>query len=393
MTVLMPSAGALRRASLFPLIALLLSACGPAPEPVMPPPEVSVAVVEPRQIRDEDLYVGRIEAVNLVEIRPRVAGHIAALHFEEGGRVRAGDLLVSLDDREYAAAAAAARAELERARSRVELAKSELARSEQLVAARAVSQGELEGRQAELRQAEADLGASRARLEQAELQLSFTRITSPIDGRVSIAEARVGSLVGAGEPLLTTVASVDPVRVVFDADERALLRYRANGEVAQTTLDVAVGGNGAGFSHAGQLDFVDNALAARTGTIRMRGTLPNPDGSLLPGLAARVRLAAGAPRSALLVHEQALLTDQDRKYVWVLASDANGQPIALRRDLVLGGSIDGLREVREGLAAGDRVVVNGVRKIFFPGQAVQPVDVPMEAPLQASQAAVAAQGG
>ncbi len=368
------------------LLGALLAACSEPPPQEMPPQGVSVARVETREISDRDVLVGRIEAVDSVEIRPRVGGHLREIHFEEGQIVQAGAALFSIDDREYSAAVTAARAEVARADSRVTLAREEQRRSEALIEARAVSQGELEIRQAELRQAEADLAAARARLAQSDLQLSFTRISSPIEGRVSAARLRPGNLVSAGEPVLTTVVSVDPIRVAFDADERALLRYRGNGtDPAKAKLAVDIG-NAGRFEFEGRLDFIDNALDPRTGTVRMRGVLPNPDGKLIPGLSARVRLDSGSARSALLVHEQALLSDQDRKYVWVLGEGDTAQ----RKDVQVGPSIDGLRVIESGLLETDRVVVNGVRKIFFPGQPLAPVDVPMNDPLQASAQAAAA---
>jgi multidrug efflux system membrane fusion protein len=376
----------LSRVSLAAVVVAVMSACSPPPEQQMPPQAVSVATVEMRAVTDQDTYIGRIAAVDAVEIRPRVAGYIAGLHFTEGALVKRGELLFSIDDREYVANAAAARADVARADSRIELARQEEKRSQALIEARAVSQGELELRQAELRQAEADLASAKARLAQAELQLEFTRIRSPIDGRVSAAAVRVGSLVGSGEPLLTQVMSVDPIRVEFDADERALLRYRSNGtDAAKAKVDVDIGGAGS-FAHSGRLDFIDNALDPRTGTVRMRGELANADGALVPGLTARVRLESGTPHQAVLVHEQALLSDQDRKYVWVLGEGNTAQ----RKDVQVGASIDGLRVIESGLLETDRVVVNGVRKIFFPGQPLAPVDVPMNDPLQASAQAAAA---
>lgn len=383
-------AAALRPVLLALALGALLSACGEPPAHEMPPQGVSVARVEQREISDRDVLVGRIEAVDTVEVRPRVNGHLREVHFEEGELVKAGDPLFSIDDREYAAAVAAARADVARADSRVALAREEQRRSEALIEARAVSQGELELRQADLRQADADLAAARARLAQADLQLGFTRISSPIDGRVSAARVRPGNLVSAGEPVLTTVVSVDPIRVSFDADERALLRYRGNGtDVSSAKLAVDIG-NADRFEFEGRLNFIDNALDPRTGTVRMRGELANPQGTLVPGLSARVRLDSGKARTALLVHEQAIQTDQDRKYVWVLGEGNT----AMRRDVAVGTGIDGLRVVESGLTAEDQVIVNGMRKIFFPGQPVAPVEVPMTDPLKASaQADAAGHGG
>lgn len=365
------------------LLAFLLTACGAQQPQQMPQPEVSVAVVVQKPVSDWDEYVGRIEAIESVELRPRVAGYLAGVHFKEGGNVTQGDLLFTIDDREYKAAANAARADVTRASARIDLAKSEFARSEKLIEARAVSRGELETRKAELAQAQADHAAAQARLQQAELNLEFTRIEAPISGRIGAALVKPGNLVAPGETLLSTLVSVDPVHVVFEGDERAYLKYqqmaregsRESSRDAANPVEVALS-NEAGFTHRGTMDFVDNALNPQTGTIRGRAVLANPHGEFTPGLFARVRLLGHAPREALLIHDQAVMTDQDRKYVWVVGEGNS----AVRKDIVPGESVDGLRVVESGLAAGDRVIVNGVRKIFFPGQPVAPREVPMDAP-------------
>jgi multidrug efflux system membrane fusion protein len=362
----------------------------------MPPTEVNVATVVSKPVTQWDEFTGRIEAVEHIEIRPRVAGYLTGIHFKEGGAVKAGDLLFTIDDREYRAAVASARADLARAEARRALAETEFKRSQALVEARAVSAGELESRQNEARQADADVLAARARVEQAELSLGFTRITSPIDGRVSVARLRVGNLVSPGEPVLTTVVSLDPVYVSFQGDERAYLRYQAlarRGE-RESSRDAAnpvrVGlADEQGFPHEGRMVFVDNAVDPATGTIFARAELANPDGVFTPGLFARVQLLGERLDSALLVHPQAVLTDQDRRYVYVADQvtlppemGGTGEPHvgAVRKDVVLGPTIDGLVVVEQGLDADDRVVVNGMRKIFFPGAPIAPVEVPMEQP-------------
>jgi multidrug efflux system membrane fusion protein len=381
------------------LASALLAACGGGGDEQhqMPPPDVSVAAVVQKQVSDWDEYVGRIEAIEAVELRPRVAGYLAGVHFREGSLVNKGDLLFSIDDREYKAAVNAARADIARADARINLAKTEYARSEKLIEARAVSKGELETRRSELAQANADRQAAQARFEQAQLNLEFTRIEAPIAGRVGAALVKPGNLVAPGETLLSTLVSVDPVHVVFEGDERAYLRYqemardgsRESSRDAANPVEVALTTENE-FRHRGTMDFVDNTVNPATGTIRGRAVLPNPDGALTPGLFARVRLLGAAPREALLIHDQAVLTDQDRKYVYVVAEGNQ----AMRKDIVLGEAIDGLRVVESGLAAGDKVIVNGVRKIFFPGQPVAPRDVPMDAPAtpapQAPAAATAA---
>lgn len=378
------------------LLPVLLAACaggGAGGPPQMPPQDVSVSPVLQKDIQNWDEYGGRIEAVSSVDLRPRISGYLAGVHFREGSVVARGDLLFTIDDREYQAAVAAAEADVARAEARVSLARAELARSQSLIAARAVSQGELESRKAEAAQAEADVLSARARLEQARLNLGFTRITAPIAGRVGAAMWKPGNLVSPGEPVLTTLVSQDPVHVVFEGDERAWLRYQAQirrndlPEAQDATNEVLVAlGDDTAFEHRGRLDFVDNRINPATGTIRARAVLANPDGRFTPGLFARVRLLGANARPTLLIHEQAVLTDQDRKYVWLV--DANG--LAQRQDINLGDTFEGLRVVTGGLKAGDRVVVNGVRKIFFPGQPLKPRDVPMDDPNQPAPAAPAA---
>jgi multidrug efflux system membrane fusion protein len=386
----------------------LLAACGGggAP-PQMPPSEVNVATVVAKRVAQWDEFTGRIEAVESVEIRPRVAGYLAGVHFEDGAIVKRGDLLFTIDDREYRAAADSAQAAVASAATRVEVARTEFARSEKLSAARAASTEELEQRRGELRRAEADLKAAEAQARQAALNLGFTRVTSPIDGRASLARLRVGSLVGAGEPVLTTVVSLDPVYVTFRGDERAYLRYqgmsrdgtRPSSRDAQNPVRVALADE-AGFPHEGRMVFVDNAVDPATGTILARAELPNPKGVFTPGLFARVQLLGSGERDALLVHPQAVLTDQDRRYVYVAGqvTAPQGGPAytgAVRKDVVLGPSIDGLVVVEQGLEPGDKVVVNGMRKIFFPGAPIAPVEVPMDAPntIVAPAAAAPAAGG
>jgi multidrug efflux system membrane fusion protein len=383
------------RAALTALLALLLAACGGGTFE-MPPAEVSVAPVVTREVAQWDEFTGRIEAVDHAEIRPRVVGAVTAVHFREGAMVRKGDLLVSIDDRPYRAAEASARADVARAEARLGLADTELRRSEALITAKAVSAGELEARRNEVQQAKADVAAAKARLEQAALDLSFTRVTAPFAGRAGASLVHPGNLVGNGEPVLTTLVTVDPVHVTFRGDERAYLRYQAmarSGERASsrdtaTPVRVALADE-TGFPHEGRMVFVDNALDPATGTILARAELANPDGVFTPGLFARVRLLGSGTRDALLVHPQAVLTDQDRRYVYVAETvtvpedkGGTGEPHlgAVRRDVELGPTIDGLVVVEKGLDADDKVVVNGMRKIFYPGAAIVPVEVPMEAP-------------
>ena len=362
---------------------LLLTACSGGGPPELPPPEVSVAQVLSRSVAQWDHYDGRIAAIDNVEIRPRVTGYLAAMHFREGGKVKKGDLLFTVDDREYRAALDRARANTARAATRTSVAGLEAARADKLRAARAVSEEELEARRGELRQAEADLKAAEAEERQQALSLEFTRIRSPIDGLVSSARVRPGNLVAAGSSVLTTVVSVNPVYVEFEGDERMYLKYeelarsgeRESSRDARNPVRVGLA-NETDYPHEGEMVFLDNALDPATGTIRARALLKNDDGVFTPGLFARVQLRGSGERPALLIHQMAVLTDQDRKYVYVVGDDN----LAMRKDVQLGGQVEGLRMVLGGLEPADKVVVNGVRKIFFPGMPVAPVLVPMEDP-------------
>ncbi|MGI9258970.1 MAG: efflux RND transporter periplasmic adaptor subunit [Gammaproteobacteria bacterium] len=371
-----------------------LVACGgggPPGGPQMPPAAVSVAEVVQQSITDWDEFTGRVEAVNYVEIRPRVAGYLDAIHFREGGVVNEGDLLFTIDDREYVAAINVARANLVRAETRVELAEQELERSERLIEARAISAEELDQRRGERLSAVADVNSAQAQLVQAELNLSFANITAPITGRIGAALIRPGNLVAPGETLLTTLVSIDPVYVTFEGDEDVYLKYEAasrsgdrpSSRDVANPVQIALAGD-TEFSYLGEMDFVDNQLDPTTGTIRGRAVVPNADDILTPGLFARVRLLGSGEYDALLIHDMAVLTDQDRKYVYIVGEGNTAE----RRDVVLGREVDGLRVVTSGLSVGDRVVVNGVRKIFFPGAPIAPDEVPMNDPL-----AITAAGG
>jgi multidrug efflux system membrane fusion protein len=364
-------------------VPLLLAACGGGGPQQPPPPDVSVAAVVRKSVTEWDAYSGHVEAIESAEIRPRVSGHLNRVHYQEGGPVEKGQLLFTIDNREYKASADAARADASRAEARAALARQDLSRAEKLITDRAVSQGELDQARMEAQQAEADVLAARANLAKAELDLGFTRITSPITGRAGEARVKPGNLVSPNESLLTTVVSVDPVYVTFTGDERAYLRYQelaraGNRESSRDVRNPVLVGlaNEEGFPHRGEVDFVDNALNPATGTIRARAVVPNPDGIFTPGLFARVRLLGASQTDALLINEQAVLTDQDRRYVYIVGKDNAAE----RRDVRIGPRVEGLVVVESGLKAGDRVIINGMRKIFFPGQPVNPRDVPMDQP-------------
>jgi multidrug efflux system membrane fusion protein len=342
----------------------------------MPPPaQVSAADVLVREVHPWDEYTGRIAAVDSVELRPRVSGYVERVAFREGQEVKKGDLLFVIDKRPYEAALAQAQAQLERARSEAALARAQDARAQALIEAKAISREDFESRRAASGSSNAAVRAAEAAVAAARLNLQFTEVRAPIDGRAGRALATAGNLAQADATLLTTVVSLDPVHVYFEADEQSYLRYQqeARGRAGEAN-PVRVGLAGEpGFPHEGKVDFIDNQVDAGTGTIRARAVLPNPDRILTPGLFARVQLQGSAGFEATLVDDKAILTDQDRKYVYVV----DGKHTAQRRDVRLGGVADGLRIVADGLKPGDRVVVDGVQKVFFPGMPVKDTLVPM----------------
>lgn len=364
----------------------LLSACSGGGQQEFPPPQVNVAQVVQKKVQLWDEFSGRIEAVDTVELQPRVSGYLSAVNFKEGSKVKRGQRLFSIDDREYRAALESARANAARAQSRVVLARTELARSERLIKEQATSQGELDQRRGELQQAQADLSSMQAAVTQAELNLSFTQITSPINGRIGAALIKPGNLVSPGTSLLSTVVTMDPIYVTFEGDEQVYLKYQGMAQKGQRQSSrdarnpVQVGlANEIGFPHKGEMVFVDNQLNSSTGTIRAKAELKNSDGLFTPGLYARVRLLGSGEQTVMLVNEKAVLTDQDRKFVYVLGE----KNASVRKDIELGETVDGLRIVKKGLVATDKVVVNGVQKIFFQGAPVDPLLVPMDKPDQA----------
>jgi len=392
-----PSPGR-RVARLLPLLlaAALATACSSNASDgadAMPAPEVSVARVLEREVRQWDDFTGRVVAVETVELRPRVSGYVQRVAFEEGQLVRKGDLLFEIDPRPYRAALARAEAELVRARSEARLAAAQHERAQALVEARAISREEFETRNAANAQGHAAVRAAEAAVAAARLDLQFTQVRAPIDGRAGRALVTVGNLAQADATVLTTVVSQDPVHVYFEADEQTWLRYSRDAGSGRDgdgrVVRVGLAGED-GLPHAGTLDFIDNQVDPATGTIRARAVLRNPDGLFTPGLFARVQLAGAQQTRALLVDDKAVLTDQDRKYVWVLGEDDTAQ----RRDVELGRVIeDGLRVVRAGLSPEDRVIVSGVQRVFMPGMPVAPTEVAMAPAGDADVVAQAGPGG
>lgn len=375
--------------------ALLLQACiagcgaRPGANGPPPPPDVSVAQVIDRKIVQWDEFNGRVAATDTVEIRPRVAGYIERIAFSEGHEVRQGDLLLLIDQRPYRAELDRATADLARARTRAAFAQAQVTRADHLLASHAISDEEHDERLAAAGEAKAETQAAEANVAAARLNLSFTEVRSPIDGRAGRASVTVGNLVSTqpNATLLTTVVSLDPVYVEFAGDEQTYLRYvemvrsgeRVSSRVSRTPVRIAIGVDG-NFNRDGYVDFVANTLDASTGTIKARAVVANPDHTLIPGMFARVQFMVRTVAHAFLIDDKAILTDQDRKYVLIVDADNHAQ----RRDISIDRLADGLRIVTKGLSGSDRIIVSGAQKVFLPGMTVKPNLVPMPAPAAAT---------
>ena len=359
-----------------PVLALLALAywllAGPKqPAAAMPPAEVAVAYPLQRNIVEYDEFTGRFEPSRSVEIRPRVAGQLAGIHFRDGDYVRAGQLLFTIDPRPFAAALAEAQARAAAARTAAALARAELARALRLVADEAVSREEVDNLRATARSAQAAIAAADAVVRQRALDLEFTRVTAPISGRISYRRVDPGSQVSSGASggtLLTTINAVDPIYFTFDVSEGLLLktqRERASGAAPQA-VDIRLQDE-PDYRWHGQVDFTDNGIDPASGTIRARATLANNGGFLTPGMFGSMRLSSGRPVAALLVPDSAVLTDQAGKMVMTIGK--NGQPAPV--PVVVGPVIEGLRVIKSGLSPGTKVVIRGQQRIM-PGAPIQP---------------------
>lgn len=350
-------------------------------------PPVSSAVVIQRPVTETQEFSGRLEAIEVVAIRPRVSGYITAVNFKPGAEVKKGEVLFVIDPRPYQAEADRTKAVAAAAQARAGLARLELQRAELLLADKAIAQREFDERSAGQKELDASVRAAQAEHEAARLNLAYTRVTSPIDGRVSKAEITLGNLVDA-TAVLTSVVSLERIYASFDGDEATYLRVSRRTHAGQP-VDVKVGLAGEeGFPHSGKLEFVDNQLDSRSGSVRMRATLANADRALAPGLFARVQIAGGAPTPQILIVDRAINTDQDRKFVYVVDKDGKAE----YRSVKLGPLDDGLRIVREGLKPGEKIVVNGLQRVR-PGAPIAAQVVPMvakAAPASASAAAAPA---
>jgi len=340
-----------------------------------PPPSVDVAPVVAETITEFQSYSGRLQAINQVAIRPLVSGTIVSVHFQDGAMVKKGEPLFTIDPRPYQAAVDRAAAQLAAAQAGSGYATSDAERAQRLLTDNAIAKRDYDQKQNAAREGVANVKAAQAALESAQVDLSYTHIVSPIDGRASRAELTVGNVVstGANAPLLTTVVSVSPIYAAFDVDEQTYLNDLAKDKASTATVPVNLGlANETGYSRQGHIDSVDNSLDTRSGTIRVRARFDNTDGALVPGLYARVEVGGGRPHPAVMITDAAVGTDQDKKYVLVVDKDNKAQ----YREVTLGSEHDGLRIITQGLAPGERIVVNGLQRVR-PSNPVTPHDVGM----------------
>lgn len=364
-------------------LAVMLAGCGenqPQKQSAggaPPPPTVTIAKPVKRTIVDHDEYVGRFIAVNSVEVRARVSGYLESVHFKDGQNVKQGDLLFTIDKRPFENALGQARANLALAKSNLRFAESDLSRGQQLVKEKTITEQTFEQRAQAARNAQAAVSGMEAALRQAELDMQFTELRAPIDGRIGDRRVSPGNLVTGGTgttTLLATIVSTNPIHFEFTFDEASFLRYE---RLANTGHDMASRGGGlpvelklideTDFIHKGRMDFVDNVIDRSTGTIRGRAVFDNPNDIFTPGMFGRLRVPASPSYQALLVPDAAIASEQSRKYV--LTVDDKG--VARPKYLTLGPLVGDLRVVKGGIGPDDDVIVNGIARVR-PGQTVKP---------------------
>ena len=350
----------------------VLSGCAKPIEKPASLPIVTVAAPVHKRVVDWDDYVGHFDAVDQVDVRPRVSGYLQSVGFKDGGLVRKGQVLFVIDPRPYQAALDLAKAQAARAQAALTNARTALTRDKTLLAARAVSQEEYDNRLAAEKQAEADLEASRAQVRAGALNLEFTRVTAPMSGRVSDRRVAPGNLVSADVTVLTSIVDTDPIRFSFEGSEGLYLKYqrensdgsRGSSRAVSTPVQIRLQDE-TDYRWTGKMEFVDNVLNTNAGTIRGRAIVPNPDGFLTPGMFGHMRLLGSGAYDAQLVPDQAVITDQNNQIVYVVSAD--GQ--VTRKIVQVGPLMDGLRVIRGGLNDNDRVVIEGMQRAR-PGQKV-----------------------
>ncbi len=366
--------------ALVPGLCLALAGCARAPSeaPAAAPPPVTVSYPVEREVTDYADFTARTAAVDSVELRARVSGYLDKVNFKEGALVKKGDILFEIDPGPYQADLEIAKGTLAAAQARVVQASAQLARVERLLSTGGATREEYDNIVGDRGVAAASVASAKAAVERAQLNLDFTKVTAPVSGRISRYFVTVGNLVQAGDltggTLLTTIVSVNPMYAYFDVDEHTMLRVKQliregkAGDATHVEIPVWLGlANEDGFPHRGVINFTDNQVNSRTGTLRVRGVFPNKDESLAPGYFARVRVPIGAPHRSLLVSERALDTDQGQKIVYVVDSDNR----VISRPVRLGALHDGRREITDGLKPGERVIVNGLQ-LVRPGMTVEP---------------------
>src|SRR5467141_475462 len=363
-------------------VAGLNAGCSSSAQPKVPAPvEVSVAEVICKQLGDSDEFTGRLEAVNAVEVRPRVSGYLQSVHFKEGAIVRQGDLLFQIDPRPFQAEVDRLKGDLSQAKAQLSRAQSDFQRAERLHNNDGMSAEEYDRRAAVRSEAEARIASTEAALRGAELNLGFTRVIAPITGRVGRAGITEGSLFEGGAAQVkpvTTLVSLDPIYVYFDVDEQTYLKYarvtQSHGTRSHDLRSAAQLGlaDEDGFPPLGQVSFVDNQVRSSTGTIRLRANFANKKFPLKAGLFARIRLQGGGVHGGCLAKDEAVVTDLNQKYVFVLGKNNT----LAYRPVKLGPMAEGLRVVRDGLHEGDVIVVNGLQRVR-PGATVSPKKISM----------------
>lgn len=366
---------AMRRFPVFPLLlavlavgSALLAGCRNSQAQGGPPmaPSVSVAPAVQKTVQLHEEFSGRIEAVEAVEVRARVAGSIERVHFRDGQEVKRGEPLFTIDPRPFTIELTRAEAQLVAARTAAALAATEQARTSKLVEQKAVSQQEADRTEAALRNAQAAVRAAEAAVNAAKLNVEYALIRAPIAGKVSRANITAGNLVSVGDPVLTTLIAQDRVHAWFDVSEQAFLRARAGASKAAQKVELGLADE-PGYPHAASVDFIDNRLNPATGAIRMRAIVDNKDRHFVPGMFVRVRLGNGGSAAAVLIPDRAIGTDQSRRFVFVVGDDK----IAQFREVKLGALLDGMRVITSGLKAGELVVVNGLQRVR-PGAPLAP---------------------